>query len=275
MSTHATSQRITIPQIRSTKGRGRLVSLTAYTTPMAKLMDEFVDIIIVGDSTGMVAYGMDSTLPVTLDMMINHGKAVTRGASRACVIIDMPFSTYQESPQQAYRNAAKVMAETGAQGLKLEGGIEMLETVDFLTSRGIPVMPHIGLMPQYVNAMGGFKFQGRTPDEIERLVALSSELEKCNAFSLLIEGTCEEAARKITNSVKIPTIGIGASPECDGQVLVTEDALGLFSDYTPRFAKQYIDLSALIRESFARFEDDVRSGAFPTLEHCFDVANKS
>lgn len=222
----------------------------------------------------MVAYGMNSTLQVTLDMMINHGKAVTRGASRVCVIIDMPFSTYQESPQQAYRNAARVMAETEAQGIKLEGGIEMLETVNFLTNRGIPVMPHVGLKPQSVNAMGGFKFQARTPGEIEDLVALSLEFEKEGAFSLLIEGTREEAARRVTESVKIPTIGIGASPDCDGQVLVTEDVLGLFSDYTPRFAKQYIDLSALIREVFARFEDEVRSGAFPALEHCFGVANK-
>lgn len=158
MSTHTNSQRITIPRIKSLKGKGRIVSLTAYTTPMSALMDEFVDLIIVGDSTGMVAYGMDSTLSVTLDMMIRHGQAVVKGSSRACVIIDMPFASYQESPQQAFRNAAKVMAETGAQGVKLEGGNEMLETVDFLTSRGIPVMPHIGLMPQHVNTMGGYKF---------------------------------------------------------------------------------------------------------------------
>lgn len=275
MSTHATSQRINIPQIKSMKGKGRIVSLTAYTTPMAKLMDEFVDLIIVGDSTGMVAYGMSSTLQVTLAMMINHGKAVVRGASRACVIIDMPFSTYQESPQQAYRNAAKVMAKTEAQGVKLEGGSELLETVEFLTDRGIPVMPHIGLMPQHVNSMGGFKFQARTAEEIESLVLLSIEFEKRKAFSILIEGTSEEAARRVTEAVAIPTIGIGASPACDGQVLVTEDALGLFSEYTPRFAKQYIDLSTPIRDAFARYKDDVRSGAFPTLDHCFGVAKKA
>lgn len=274
MSTHTNSQRITIPRIKSLKGRGRIVSLTAYTAPMAALMDEFVDLIIVGDSTGMVAYGMDSTLMVTLDMMIRHGQAVVKGSSRACVIIDMPFASYQELPQQAFRNAAKVMAETGAQGVKLEGGNEMLETVDFLTSRGIPVMPHIGLMPQHVNAMGGYKFQARTTEDIEQLVALASAFERCNAFSLLIEGTSEAAARNVTEAVRIPTIGIGASPACDGQVLVTEDALGLFSGYTPRFVKQYIDLSALIRDAFARYEDDVRTGAFPALDHCFGVDKK-
>ncbi|MGY6274750.1 3-methyl-2-oxobutanoate hydroxymethyltransferase [Methylomonas sp. MgM2] len=271
MSTHTNSQRITIPRITSLKGKGRIVSLTAYTAPMAALMDEFVDLIIVGDSTGMVAYGMDSTLTVTLDMMIRHGQAVVKGSSRACVIIDMPFASYQESPQQAFRNAAKVMAETGAQGVKLEGGNEMLETVDFLTSRGIPVMPHIGLMPQHVNAMGGYKFQARTAEDIEQLVALASAFERRNAFSLLIEGTSEAAARNVTEAVRIPTIGIGASPACDGQVLVTEDALGLFSDYTPRFVKRYIDLSALIRDAFARYEHEVRTGAFPALEHCFGV----
>lgn len=271
MSTHTNSQRITIPRIKSLKGKGRIVSLTAYTTPMSALMDEFVDLIIVGDSTGMVAYGMDSTLSVTLDMMIRHGQAVVKGSSRACVIIDMPFASYQESPQQAFRNAAKVMAETGAQGVKLEGGNEMLETVDFLTSRGIPVMPHIGLMPQHVNTMGGYKFQARTTEDIEQLVALALAFERCNAFSLLIEGTSEAAARNVTEAVRIPTIGIGASPACDGQVLVTEDALGLFSDYTPRFVKRYIDLSALIRDAFARYEHDVRTGSFPALEHCFGV----
>lgn len=273
MSTHVKGNRITVPQIKSMKGQGRIVSLTAYTTPMARMMDEFVDLIIVGDSTGMVAYGMNSTLSVTLDMMINHGRAVTRGASRACVVIDMPFSTYQESPQQAYRNAARVMRETEAQGVKLEGGREMLDTVKFLVERGIPVMPHIGLMPQHVNTMGGFKFQGRTPEEVEELVALALEMEKCEIFSLLIEGTSEEAARNITGALKVPTIGIGASPACDGQVLVTEDMLGLFTDYTPRFAKQYANLSVKIKEVFSEYRQEVRAGSFPTLDHCFGVPN--
>ena len=271
MSTHTAIRRINVPQIRASKGKGRIVSLTAYTSLMAKLMDEFVDLIVVGDSTGMVAYGMESTLQVTLEMMINHGKAVVRGASRACVVVDMPFSTYQESPQQAYRNAARILAETGAQAVKMEGGLELLETVEFLTRRGIPVMPHIGLMPQHVQSMGGFKFQARTPEEILELVHLARELEKRDAFCVLIEGTSEAAARAVTQALAIPTLGIGASPECDGQVLVTEDMLGIFSDYTPRFVKQYANLSTDMRRAFEQYRDEVRAGAFPTIDHCFIV----
>ena len=178
MSIHTTIHRTSVPQIRKSKGKGRIVSLTAYTSLMAKLMDDFVDLIVVGDSTGMVAYGMESTLQVTLEMMINHGKAVVRGSSRACVVVDMPFSTYQESPQQAYRNAARIIAETGAQAVKMEGGLELLDTVEFLTQRGIPVMPHIGLMPQHIQSMGGFKFQARTSKEISELIYLAREFER-------------------------------------------------------------------------------------------------
>lgn len=271
MSAHAAIRRTGVPQIRKSKGRGRIVSLTAYTSLMAELMDEVVDLIIVGDSAGMVAYGMQSTLQVTLEMMINHGKAVVRGSSLACVVVDMPFATYQESPQQAYRNAARIIAETGAQAVKMEGGFELLETVEFLTRRGIPVMPHIGLMPQRVQSMGGFKFQVRTSEEISEFVQLAMELEKRDAFCLLIEGTSEAAAKSVTQAIAIPTLGIGASPHCDGQVLVTEDMLGMFSSYTPRFVKQYATLSADIRRAFQEFRDEVRSGAFPALEHCFAV----
>lgn len=271
MSTHTTLKRITVPQIRASKGKGRIVSLTAYTSLMAELMDDFVDLIVVGDSTGMVAYGMESTLQVTLDMMINHGKAVVRGSAHACVVVDMPFSTYQEAPQQAYRNAARIMAETGAQAVKMEGGAELLETVDFLTRRGIPVMPHIGLMPQHVQAMGGFKYQARTAEEIAGLVELAKEFEKRNAFCLLIEGTSEAAARAVTHAVEIPTLGIGASPECDGQVLVTEDMLGIFSEYKPRFVKHYADLRSGMRNAFEQYRDEVRSGVFPAMSHCFGI----
>lgn len=271
MSAHATTRRTGVPQIRKSKGRGRIVSLTAYTSLMAALMDEVVDLIVVGDSAGMVAYGMQSTLQVTLEMMINHGKAVVRGSSLPCVVVDMPFATYQESPQQAYRNAARIIARTGAQAVKMEGGFELLETVEFLTRRGIPVMPHIGLMPQRVQSMGGFKFQVRTSEEISEFVQLAMELEKRDAFCLLIEGTSEAAAKAVTQAIAIPTIGIGASPHCDGQVLVTEDMLGMFSSYTPRFVKKYATLSADIRRAFQEFRDEVRSGAFPALEHCFAV----
>ena len=271
MSAHAGNKRITIPQIQSMKGPGSIVSLTAHSKPMAQLMDEFVDLIIVGDSTGMVAYGFDSTLPVTLDMMINHGAAVTRGADRACVIVDMPFASYQESPQQAYRNAARVLIETRAQGIKLEGGLELVDTVAFLVQRGIPVMPHIGLMPQHANTQGGFKAQGRDKKTIEALVEIARQFEQAGAFCLLVEGTLEQAASAITRAVSIPTIGIGASAECDGQVLVTEDVLGLFSDFTPKFAKRYVDLSPVIKEAFKHYASDVRSGDFPQREHCFNA----
>lgn len=271
MSTHTSNKKITTKQIKLMKGVGSIVSLTAYSKSMAEMMDPFVDLIIVGDSTGMVVYGLDSTLPVTLDMMIAHGAAVVRGASRACIVIDMPFATYQESKEIAYRNAARVLIETGAQAIKLEGGLEMLETVDFLVKRGIPVMPHIGLKPQHANTLGGFKAQGKTESAGESLIEEAKCFEKAGAFSLLVEGVYENVAADITKEVSIPTIGIGASPYCDGQVLVTEDMLGLFSDYTPKFAKQYLNLSIQITEVFAEFEKEVRSGKFPESKHCFGV----
>jgi 3-methyl-2-oxobutanoate hydroxymethyltransferase len=275
MSTHVNSKKMTIPKIKAMKGKGRIVSLTAYTTPMARLMDACVDIIIVGDSLGMVAYGMDSTMPVTLEMMIRHARAVVLGASQACVVVDLPFATYQESPEIAYRNAARLMAESGAQAVKLEVSEELVSTVAFLARRGIPVMPHIGLTPQYANALGGFKVQGKSDEEARRLVALARSLEQASAFALLVEGTHESAARQITEAVAIPVIGIGASPACDGQVLVTEDVLGLFSDYMPKFAKRYTNLADSVAAAFSEFASEVRRGAFPAAEHCFGVATKA
>lgn len=272
MSTHTSTSKITTTKIQAMKGRGQIVSLTAYTKPMAALMDPYVDLIVVGDSTGMVAYGFDSTLPVTLDMMILHGAAVVRGAERACVVIDMPFATYQESKEQAYRNCARVLIETGAQAVKLEGGMELVETVDFMVQRGIPVMAHIGLRPQHANVMGGFKAQARTEQTTELLIKEALAYQQAGAFSLLVEGVFEAAARRVTEAVAIPTIGIGASPACDGQVLVTEDMLGLFTDFTPKFAKQYVNLSSTIAKVFAEFETDVRSGKFPADEHCFGMS---
>ncbi len=271
MSTHTSNTKTTTTRIRAMKGPGSIVSLTAYTKPMAALMDPYVDLIIVGDSTGMVAYGFDSTLPVTLDMVIQHGAAVTRGAASACVVVDMPFGSYQESRQQAYRNAARVLVESGAQAVKMEGGLELVDTVAFLVERGIPVMPHIGLRPQHANAQGGFRAQGRDDAASQRLVEEARAFEAAGAFSLLVEGVFESAARAITEAVAIPTIGIGASRACDGQVLVTEDILGLFSDYTPKFAKRYVDLSARIKTVFADYEREVRGGDFPGDEHCFGM----
>ncbi|MGI2058525.1 3-methyl-2-oxobutanoate hydroxymethyltransferase [Shewanella baltica] len=272
MSIHMNKNRVTPVTLQKMKGKTPIVALTAYEKPMAELIDPHVDMIIVGDSVGMVVYGQDSTLGVTLEMMINHGLAVTRGAAHACVIIDMPFGSYQESPQQAFRHASQVLIRTGAQAVKLEGGAEMLDTTRFLTQRGIPVMPHIGLMPQHVNQLGGFKTQARDAAAIEALVRLAKNFEQAGAFSILIEGTSELAARTVTAEVSIPVIGIGASPACDGQVLVTEDILGLFSDYTPKFAKRYIDLSSLITHACAEYAREVRSAEFPTAEHCFGLS---
>ena len=229
MSAPVRNRRLTVRDIR--KRAEPIVCLTAYTAPMARLLDPHVDLLLVGDSLGMVLYGMESTVPVTLDMMIAHGAAVVRGSAHACVMVDLPFGSYQESPQQAFRSAARVLAETGCAGVKLEGGAEMAETVRFLSQRGVPVWSHIGLMPQAVN-VSGFRAQGRDAAEAERIMADARAVVDAGAFALLIEGTYEAAARAITEAVPVPTIGIGASPACDGQVLVTEDVLGLFAGFT-------------------------------------------
>jgi 3-methyl-2-oxobutanoate hydroxymethyltransferase len=271
MSIHQEMKRVTIPEIRSRKGRGSVVVLTAYTKPMALLLDRHVDILLVGDSLGMVLYGMDNSHAVTLDMMINHTRAVMRGSTHACVILDMPFASYQESPEQAFRNCARAMAESGAQGVKIEGGAEMADTVRFLEERGVPVMAHIGLMPQHVNIMGGFKAQGREEDAMKKWVGIARKLEQAGAFSMVIEGTVEAVARAVTEAIAIPTIGIGASPACDGQVLVTEDILGLFSDFTPKFAKRYAELGKEVEKAVEAYAAEVRSGKFPEMKHCFGV----
>ena len=271
MSTHKPQKRISIPELRAMKGKSKIVMLTAYTKPMAQLLDPHCDVLLVGDSLGMVVYGMENSLAVTLDMMINHTQAVMRGASRAAVILDMPFGTYQESNQQAYRNCARATAESGAQALKLEGGEELVETVEFLTKRGIQVMAHIGLMPQRVHEMGGFKAQGKEEDALSKWPELARRFENAGAFSVLIEGTVEPVARAITEALKVPTIGIGASPACDGQVLVTEDILGLFPDFTPKFAKRYRDIGAIVSEAVGEYAAEVRGGTFPSMEHCFGV----
>lgn len=269
MSTAIRGKRISVPQIRSRKGADPIVCLTAYTTPMARQLDPHVDLLLVGDSLGMVLYGFDSTLPVTLDMMIAHGAAVVRGSERACVIVDMPFGSYQESPAQAFRSAARVMAETGASGVKLEGGAEMAETVRFLTQRGIPVCGHVGLMPQAVNVAGGFKATGRSEEEARRVMQDAQAIAEAGAFAVVLEGTLEPVAAEITAALPIPTIGIGASPACDGQILVAEDVFGLFSDFTPRFVKRYAELGSQISAAAAAYAEDVRARRFPGKEHCF------
>jgi 3-methyl-2-oxobutanoate hydroxymethyltransferase len=260
---------VTVPDIAARKGSTPIVCLTAYTTPMARLLDPHVDILLVGDSLGMVLYGLDTTLPVTLDMMVNHGAAVVRGASHACVTVDLPFAAYQESPAVAYRCCARVLAETGCDAIKLEGGVEMAETVSFLTERSIPVMGHIGLKPQSVRAMGGYTVQGRGDKAAQKVIADAKAVAKAGAFAIVVEGTMESVARAITSAVDVPTIGIGASVACDGQVLVTEDILGLFTDFTPRFVKRYADIGTDIEGAVRAFAEDVRARNFPGDEHCF------
>jgi 3-methyl-2-oxobutanoate hydroxymethyltransferase len=251
------------------KGGEPIVGLTAYTAPVAQLLDPHVDFLLVGDSLGMVVYGFDSTLPVTVEMMIAHGAAVMRGSAQALVVVDLPFGSYQESREQAFRSAARILAETGCAAVKLEGGAEMADTVRFLTARGVPVMGHVGLMPQSVNAAGGFRVQGRAPQQAERVATDAAAIAAAGAFSLVIEGTVEPVARAITEAVPIPTIGIGASPACDGQILVTEDVLGLFTRFKPRFVRRYAELAPLIAAAAAQYAADVRARRFPAPEHCF------
>lgn len=251
------------------RGGAPIVGLTAYTAPIARLLDPHVDFLLVGDSLGMVVYGFDSTLPVTLEMMIAHGAAVMRASARALIVVDLPFGSYQESPEQAFRNAARLMAETGCAAVKLEGGEEMADTVRFLTRRGVPVMGHVGLMPQSVNTAGGFRVQGRGEPQAERVAADAAAIAEAGAFSIVIEGTIEKVARAITERVPVPTIGIGASPACDGQILVVDDVLGIFTDFTPRFVKRYADLAPLIAAAAETYAAEVRARRFPGPEHCF------
>ncbi len=269
MSAVTAAKRKSTPQIRARKGGEPIVCLTAYTTQMARWLDPHVDLLLVGDSLGMVVYGFDSTLPVTLDMMIAHGSAVMRGSSHACVIVDLPFGSYQASPEQAFHSAARVMSETGASGVKLEGGEVMAETVRYLTQRAIPVCAHVGLMPQAVNVAGGFKATGRSDEEAKQVTRDAEAMAEAGAFAVVLEGTLEPVAAAITASISIPTIGIGASPACDGQILVSEDVFGLFSDFTPRFVKRYADLSGKISDAAASYAADVRARRFPAMEHCF------
>lgn len=271
MSTASRRNRITVPQLQARKGGEPIVSLTAYTAPMARILDPHVDVFIVGDSLGMVLYGLPSTLGVTLDMMIGHGAAVVRGSARACVTVDMPFGSYQESPAQAFRSASRVMMETGCDAVKLEGGAEMAPTIAFLVERGIPVMAHVGLMPQMVNRMGGFRVQGRERGAAQRLVADACAVAEAGAYSIVVEGVVEAVAREITSAVPVPTIGIGASAACDGQVLVTEDMAGLFGEFTPSFVRRYAELGTALGEAAEAYAGDVRARRFPGPEHTFDA----
>lgn len=260
---------MTVAAFGRRKGAEPLVCLTAYTTPMARLLDPACDLLLVGDSLGMVIYGLPSTVGVTLEMMIAHGAAVMRGASTALVVIDLPFGSYQESPAQAFRNAARVMAETGAAAVKLEGGAVMAETIAFLTARGVPVLAHVGLQPQSVNAYGGYGARGRAEAEAEGILADARAVAEAGAFAVVVEGVVEPLARQITAAVPIPTIGIGASAACDGQILVSEDAFGLFADFVPRFVKRYADLAGIVSAAAGAYAEEVRARRFPGPEHTY------
>lgn len=261
--------RLTPGDIRARKGIQPVVCLTAYTTPMAQLVDAHCDVTLVGDSLGMVLHGLPSTLGVTLEMMILHGKAVLRGASHSCVVVDMPFGSYEEGPQQAFRNAARLMAETGCQAVKLEGGRHMAETVGFLVARGIPVMGHVGLTPQAVNTLGGYKVQGRSHHEADRILVDATALADAGAFAVVLEKLPAALGQRITQEISVPTIGIGAGTDCDGQVLVVDDMLGLFSAFRPKFVKRYAELGETADAAIAAYAAEVRARAFPGPEHVF------
>jgi 3-methyl-2-oxobutanoate hydroxymethyltransferase len=264
---------VTPLDILARKNGTSLVCLTAYTTPMARLADEHCDIVLVGDSVGMVLHGLPSTLGVTMEMMVLHGKAVRRGLGRALMVVDMPFGSYEQGPAQAFENAARLMAETGCSAVKLEGGAGMAETIRFLTARGVPVMARIGLTPQAVNTLGGYRVQGRG-DDAERIRSDAVAVAEAGAFSVVLEKIPEELARRITEDVAIPTIGIGASAACDGQVLVVDDMLGLFGDFRPKFVKRYAELAAAMDAAMSAYAQDVRARRFPGAEHVFAATSK-
>ncbi|MBO0748986.1 MAG: 3-methyl-2-oxobutanoate hydroxymethyltransferase [Porphyrobacter sp.] len=274
---HPTPQpmrRLTVPEIQRRKSGGTteqpLVVLTAYTARQAQLLDAHCDMLLVGDSLGQVVYGLPSTLQVTLEMMIAHGAAVVRGSWHSLVIVDMPFGSYEQSPAQAYASAARVMAETGCAAVKLEGGQAMAETIRFLVERGIPVMGHVGLTPQAVNALGGYGARGRTQAEHEKIVADGQAVQNAGAFAVVIEGVVEPIAVALSQSLEIPTIGIGASAQCDGQVLVTEDMLGMF-ERVPRFVKRYGTIAEEISAAAALYAKEVRERSFPGAEQVYSL----
>ena len=270
MSVQTQLSRITVPQIRAHKGGQPIVCLTCYHAHTAKLLDQHVDIMLVGDSLGMVMHGLETTVGVTLDMMITHAKAVMRGSKCALVTVDMPFGSYEESPAVAFRNAARIMQETGATAVKLEGGVRMAETIAYLTQRGVPVMGHIGLTPQMVHVKGGFRTTGRTEEEWPALLADGQAVSNAGAFAVVLEGMAEPLAAKITREIAIPTIGIGASPACDGQVLVMEDMLGL-NPNPPKFVRQYAQLGPAIGAAVEAYARDVRTRTFPGVENVYPM----
>ena len=270
--TPAPMRRLNIPAIRKRKQDGvtaePIVVLTAYTARQAQLLDAHCDLLLVGDSLGQVIYGLPSSVPVTLDMMAGHGAAVVRGSYHAAVIVDMPFGAYEASPEQAFASASRLLKETGCDAVKLEGGETMAKTVAFLSQRGIPVMGHVGLTPQAVNVLGGYNARGRSDAEAQKIVSDAVALDRAGAFAVVVEGVVEPIAVEVTRAVSCPVIGIGGSAQCDGQVLVTEDMLGMF-ERVPRFVKRYAEISEVISDAAARFAADVRARTFPGVEQTY------
>ncbi|WP_395167895.1 3-methyl-2-oxobutanoate hydroxymethyltransferase [Piscirickettsia salmonis] len=251
-----------VSKIKALKGQRPVVVVTAYTAPVASIASRHADILLVGDSLGNVIYGMDTTVAVTMEMMIAHGRAVAQYANYSLVVVDMPFGSFQESKEQAFRNAARLMKETGCQAVKIEGGIEMAETVAFLTSRGIPVMGHVGLLPQSVNALGGFKVQGRGDAGLEQVLRDARAIAEAGAFTVVLECVASQVAEPVTSSIAVPTIGIGASNACDGQVLVIDDLIGLTKN-TPKFVKRYAEVAKQIDQAVQAYSQNVIARSFP------------
>lgn len=260
--------RTTAADIQKRKNATPIVVLTAYTAPVARILDNHADILLVGDSLGMVVYGMRDTIDVTLDMMVAHGKTVVASSQKSLVVVDMPYGSYEDSKEHALASAKRIIDETGAGAVKLEGGSERTEIIRHLVSCGINVMGHVGLMPQRVREMGGYKYQGRTPEEASKILQDALAIEAAGVFSIVIEATQEDTTRMITGKLNVPTIGIGASPACDGQVLVIDDMLGL-TQRVPSFVKKYADLAGEIEKAAAQYAAEVKSRAFPSSEFCF------
>ena len=261
-------KRLTVPRIRQRKGGEPLVMLTAYTVRMAQLLDPHCDMLLVGDSLGQVIYGLPHTVAVTMEMMAAHGAAVVRGSYHAAVVVDMPFGSYEATPELAFTNAARLLKETGAAAVKMEGGKVLAPTVEFLTSRGIPVMAHVGLTPQAVNILGGYGVRGKSAEEAKSIVEDAVAMSDAGAFAMVIEGVLEPIAIEITNKIACPTIGIGASAQCDGQVLVTEDMLGLF-ERTPKFVKRFGAMQGMVEESVRQYAEQVRDRSFPSADQLY------
>ncbi|MES1200293.1 MAG: 3-methyl-2-oxobutanoate hydroxymethyltransferase [Pseudomonadota bacterium] len=274
MSRHSETSRVSAPEIRARKGGDPVVCLTAYTAPMAAILDPHCDLLLVGDSVGMVVHGLPNTVGVTLDMMILHGQAVMRAAEHAMVVVDMPFGSYEMSPEQAYANAARIIKETGAQAVKVESSPSIAATIAFLVERGIPVMGHVGLRPQAVNVDGRFRAKGRTNFERDRVLEEAKAADKAGAFAIVVEGVAEDLAREATAAVEAPTIGIGASAACDGQILVTDDLLGLF-EWTPKFVRRYADLKSVVSGAVAAYAEDVRARRFPAAAETYALPSGS